>query len=261
MQLYDELKKAAAESEAAAVDVRIKVDQLRLRRQQLEEDLSKEQLTLDAAEQEAAMLRSQQAEARAEGRALATAKKMPDVGTLRETVRTTKDAVSLVTRQLDEIQPVVDRVEAAAREAREQQARFETGAFILELAPLIAEILRRAPDCSKLIRALGEVSKAKSPENAKEHLVRYGTDIVFGYDSCEGWNSHLITNAIALDPQILGVLPAFGSPSATVLDAIAIDGLSEPHNGGDIMMETPPRKARNETLVGTPHGSKWQRAG
>lgn len=222
--LYEDLKQKAAETEAWAVESRIRSDELRKRRDVLAADLARETAELSDAEAVAASIRSEQAAARAEGRPVASVRKMPDVAGLRDAVATTRDAIALVDKNLALLEAETAKAESAAREALAKQSSFERGVFLLDLAPVVAAILAENQTGSDGVNrttaanALAEAFK-RGPREGAEIVVHRALELIFGYGAPETDVTHeyagLLLNAGGVR------LPVFGKPSVTALEALA----------------------------------------
>lgn len=168
--------------------------------------------------------------ARAEGRQNSTVR-IPDLAALREAARTTKDAITYVADKIAELQPAIDAAEARKQSALGRLDRHEVGTFLIDVAPIFAEISRRLGDrlgtveAQSIRRALGAALGLDSAI-CQRNVVHEGMLRIFGHDSAQCANCGPVADQLSLSAQMASALPVIGAPSAAVLQALSDERLA-----------------------------------
>lgn len=248
----DAMKEAAAAAEMEVANLRAQLSDLQTKQGQLRADSQSEEAALAQGEQTAASRRAEAAMARAEGR-LSSTVRIPDVAVLREAARTTKDAIIYIDDKIAELEPEIDKAEARKQSALGRLARYEVGAFLLEVAPLLAEINLRieeklgSSDAKSVKRALVKALGLDTVTATHRDIVHEGMMRIFGYASPESSHCAIIADRLHLPSQIASVLPVIGRPSATVREALSDERLASPADPKFVELKPKPQRTAGST--------------
>lgn len=141
---------------------------------------------------------------------------------LNESSRITKHAIALLDRQIGDAQAQFEAALQAAKEGESRLSQSLLGFYLIDIAPVVAELTRRIFDARSSLSslpkyALDQVSKAianaKDSADVQINIMHAGLGLLNGFGQ-EG-RAEAVSECLTLSDVVAAGLPKFGDPESS----------------------------------------------